>query len=83
MDVSPLNAQDYLVAEIGESQAKTGLRVLAQRIKEWNFTEADLTPIPINDQTILRLDQRDMAYLSEQLPKTAITSQLNADQKKS
>jgi len=83
MDVSPLNAQDFLVMEGGESAVKIGMRVFAERIKEWNFTEADGTTVPIAYENILRLDQGDLKYLSSQMPSMSANAQLNADQKKS
>lgn len=86
MDVSPLNTGDLLM--FNQTDAEQGLSVklfaefLVNRIKEWNYTEADGSPVPITFETVCRLDQKDFAYLSQQQFDTS-GEPLSAAQKKS
>lgn len=50
-----------------ESEAGFGLGVLASRIEEWNYLEADGTMTPITYKNICRLKLEDVGFLMAEL----------------
>ncbi|HVB24128.1 MAG TPA: hypothetical protein VNG51_19475 [Ktedonobacteraceae bacterium] len=68
MDVSPMNVQDSLVIEASDTTLmRAGTRIVAERIKEWNFTDAAGNVAPVNFQTVLQLGKTNIDYLSGQI----------------
>lgn len=65
-----------------ESEMGVAIAILAGRIKEWNFTEADGSPTPITLENVKRLELNDMNYLFEQLDLKQSVS-LSTEEKKS
>lgn len=82
MDVSPMNVQDRLSAEAGETPVQASIRILATRIREWNFTEADGSAAAITPVSVLRLGDANLNYLAAQISVESDTA-LSAAQKKS
>lgn len=67
LDVGPLLTEDtFLYTDLDVNSNVRFARWLARRIVEWNFTEADGTPVPINYDTISRLPKEDFDYLANQ-----------------
>lgn len=65
-----------------ESKMGVALAILAGRIKEWNFTDADGTPTPITLENVKRLELEDMNFLFEKLDLQQTVS-LSTEEKKS
>lgn len=64
MDVSPLLTGDADAVEQDAKNAGQATRyMLANRIKEWNFTEADGTPIEISYESLKRMELTDFSFL--------------------
>ena len=82
LDVSPMNVQDRLSAEAGEKPMQASIRVLTQRIHEWNFTETDGTPVAITPVSVLRLGDENLNYLASKIPQES-SQTLTTGQKKS
>jgi hypothetical protein len=87
IDLSPLGTEDLLLFdELGEGDKKMHafMEWLTLRIKEWNFTEEDGSPVPISFDTICRLPREDFEYIAQQAaPQQQDSPNLSADQKKS
>lgn len=68
MDVSPLTTGDIAVVERGVKNAgEANVQMIAARIKEWNFTERDGTPIEISYAAMKRMDVADYGVLQAAL----------------
>ena len=83
LDISPINAQDFLEMDVSDgTKVRGSVNVLIDRIKDWNFTEADGSPAKINSEGVTRLGMENINYLLAQLPAPE-GSKLTAVQKKS
>lgn len=70
MDVSPLLAGDADAVESGtKSGAAATRQMLAKRIKEWNYTQADGTPIDITAENLRFFNMEDFGFLQEKIEK--------------
>jgi hypothetical protein len=68
MDVSPLLTGDTAAVESDAKNAgEATMYMLAARIKEWNFTEQDGTPIDVNFESMKRLQLTDFTFLQNKL----------------
>lgn len=66
-----------------ESKLGVAIAILAGRIKEWNFTEADGKPTPITLDNVKRLELEDLYFLFEQLDLKNVAATMSAEEKKS
>jgi hypothetical protein len=66
MDVGNSLTGDVLLFEDTDSFDIRYIKLLASRIKEWSYVEADGTPAPINFDSITRLYKPDYFYLVKQ-----------------
>lgn len=79
MDVSPYVTRDISNIERLDTEVKAGIDMLCSRIKEWNFTDADDTPLKITKENIELLEMGDFNYLQSQIEKG---KRLTDDEKK-
>jgi len=67
IDLSAARVEDSLVySDFDPNSYVRFARWLSKRIVEWNFTEEDLTPIPVSFEAILRMPKVDFEYLTQQ-----------------
>lgn len=67
IQTGPVLGGDVVNVDDPENPMAISLAILAGRIKEWNFTEADGTPTPITLDNVMRLPMQDMTALFEKL----------------
>lgn len=63
MDTSPFCAADTQNIEQGMKGGQISIVALAGRIRDWNFVAPDGTPIPINTQTVGKMNAADYGHL--------------------
>lgn len=73
-DLEALNDND-------KNSTVSRVRVLASRIKEWNFTNPEGQPEPITFENVCKLDPNDLTYLLG-VKATTSTQPLSIDDKK-
>lgn len=56
--------------------------MVANRIREWNYTEKDGTPVPITVKSVARLNFGDLGFLAAKLNPTGEADPIEADPKK-
>ena len=81
MDVSPVKTGDVAIYDDGMKRGEYQVMVVANRIKEWNYTDASGEPVPINFDTVTQLDTDDFKYLQTLIESEPAT--LSTDEKKS
>lgn len=62
------------------------VKILAEVIQEWDFTEEDQTPVPVTPEALNRIDGEDFMVLTESVRRFADDlqkRQIGADEKKS
>lgn len=64
---------DIVVSAEVTSERDFALAVLATRVEEWNFTEADGTTTPISVANVRRMEPEDLAFLLTELSPTLST----------
>lgn len=80
MDVSPAKAGDaYNVNEALAGRATFAM--MLGRIREWNYTDEKGQPVPINTETLKRLNAHDFSWLQDQIEDGSEKS-LTDDEKK-
>lgn len=64
-----LNITGGQAEDLYDSDKKSGatFELIAQTIKEWNFTDADDKPVPITADNVRKLNVGDFKFISEQL----------------
>lgn len=82
MDVSEYNVQDSLTAELGDTLGRVSLRIVASRIKEWDFTEANSQAIPITYDNVMRLGMSNLDFLARQIRQSS-QEPMGTEEKKS
>ncbi len=80
LEVGAVTAGDLIGLNDDTGAIEATVKLLATRIKEWNFTEADGQPVPITEATVRRLDMEDFGYLASKV-KTDVAT-LSDEQKK-
>ena len=63
MDTSPFCAADTKGIKEDTQGGEIGILALAGRIRDWNFTDSDGKPIPINPATVGKLNAGDYGHL--------------------
>ncbi len=64
LDVGSFNTSDILALQAVDQQLlKMQAEILANRIKDWNFTEADGSKTPIDYDAVARLEIEDFQFL--------------------
>lgn len=68
MDISPMLTGDTeAVEQDAKNAGQATMYMLAARIKEWNFTELDGTPIDITYDAMKRMQLSDFGFLQKKL----------------
>lgn len=68
MDVSPRRAGDLALVDRSMTDGEVGLAVIAGRIKEWNYTDANGKVFPITTETVGDIiGQDDFQYLATRM----------------
>lgn len=83
LDTTKLVAADVMAISDPENNLGTSLELLAKRVKNWNYTNADGTPTPINEDTIGRLDINDFSFLVMKFGENISPAQMSTTEKKS
>jgi hypothetical protein len=82
MEVNTANVKDWLQTDPSGNLGKLTINILTDRIKEWNYTEVNGTPVPINAETVVRMGIENLTYLANQIESQKYTD-LSVDEKKS
>lgn len=80
MEVGPMTTADIVGLDTNAGEVEMGVRMLAARIKGWNFTDEAGNEIEINFDNVKKLDIEDFTFLAEKLPQNINT--LSAAEKK-
>lgn len=64
LDINPARASELAMIDANDTSGTIGLKTLAARIKEWNFTDDTKAPVPINFDTVGLLDLNDYRFLN-------------------
>lgn len=82
LDISNLKTRDILLIRSMEEHALVlQADILAGRIKDWNYTEADGSTVIINIDSVSRLDTEDFGFLVKTL-NGELDGVVNDEQKK-
>lgn len=68
MVTGPLTAGDILGIDPKNDDVSNSLQMLANRIKDWNYTDAGGAKLPVTFDNVKHLDMGDFSFLAEQLP---------------
>jgi hypothetical protein len=80
IEVGKITAGDVIGIDPEKSDTESALRMLANRIKGWNLTDASGQELEINFENVSKLDVNDFAFLAEKIGDKV--EKLPADQKK-
>jgi hypothetical protein len=80
MDTSPLCAADSEDMDETTKAGGFGVIALARRIKDWNYTDQNGQPIPINRQTVGKINALDYGHLMSKI--SGEGKEMSADEKK-
>jgi hypothetical protein len=82
IDMQPVTTADYMSYTDADQNTQVRLaRIMLARIHSWNFTNEDGTPVEINMDNFVRIEQLDFEYLKLQ-KFTDAPQELSDDSKK-
>ena len=68
METGKLTAGDIVGVDVKAGEVEIGVRMLASRIKGWNFTDEQGNPLEVNFETVQLIDMEDFAFLAQKIP---------------
>lgn len=76
VDLGPMLSADIIDVAQGSSLMKMAAVILSRRIKEWNFTNPDGTPVEVSYENVARMELADLRFLNEKIaPSPALTEE--------
>jgi hypothetical protein len=68
MELGPLTAGDIVGIDPQAPEVESAVRMLAARIRGWNFTDAEGKELEVSYETVKLLDMEDFAHLAGKIP---------------
>lgn len=68
LDIGELKTGDMIGVDPTAGEVEIGIRMLAARIKGWNFTDANGTDLEVNFENVQRLSMDDFTFLADKIP---------------
>ena len=51
----------------GSSDFEKGLKIIVKTIKSWNFTDEEENELPVTEENLMKLPDKDISFLNEQI----------------
>lgn len=81
MEVGKLTAGDIIGVDPKASETESAIRMLANRIKGWNFTDSEGQELEINFENVSKLDMDDFTFLAEKIDFDTVSGLDTAEKK--
>lgn len=70
MEVGPITTGDIVGVDPKAGEVEIGVRMLAARIKGWNFTDEAGADVEVTFENVSKLDMEDFSFLAGKLPQS-------------